>query len=226
LGLTSESVAEQNPCVGVLGGSFDPIHTGHIALARAACDRLGLAELLLIPAAQPWQKGTLTDGQHRARMIERAVAGDARMRVDHCELKRGGSSYTIDTLRELRARFGPATALVLVIGADQMERFDTWHDWRSILQYAHLGVARRNDAVLVLNCALQVFYNEHWVRTDEFQAQPAGCVVEVDMVPHDASATEVRALLAAPPSPARDARLAQIVPAPVLDYIGAHHLYN
>jgi nicotinate-nucleotide adenylyltransferase len=107
-----------------------------------------------------------------------------------------------------------------------MERFDTWREWRSILQYAHLGVARRNDAVLVLEYPLQEFYNEHWVPVDEFRGRPAGSVVEVDMVPHDVSATEVRALLAAPASPERDQRLARIVPAPVLDYIRAQHLYT
>jgi len=214
------------PLVGLLGGSFDPVHAGHLALARAACDGLELSELLLIPAAQPWQKGALTDGAHRARMVELAIGGDPRLRLERCELQRGGPSFTIDTLRELRTRFGAGARLVLVIGADQMERFDTWRDWQSILQFAHLGVARRNDAVLVLSCPLQEFYNRHWARMEEMRTRSAGCVVEIEMVPHAVSATEVRALLGAPPSPARDARLAQVVPAPVLDYIRAHHLYT
>ena len=215
-----------NIALGLLGGSFDPIHAGHLALARAARDGLQLAELLLIPAAQPWQKDELTPAEHRARMVELAIAGEPRMRLERCELDRGGSSYTIDTLRELRARFGPQTPLVLVIGADQMERFDTWHDWQSILQFAHLGVARRNDAVLVLSYELQDFYNRHWSRREDFSSAAAGCVVEIDMVPHDVSATEARALLGAPRSAAGDARLAQVVPATVLDYIRAHSLYT
>jgi nicotinate-nucleotide adenylyltransferase len=211
--------------IGVLGGSFDPIHTGHVALARAACDGLGLAQLLFIPAAQPWQKGELTPGEQRAHMVELAIAGDLRMSVDRCELARGGPSYTIDTLRELRTRYGSAVPLVLVIGADQMERFDTWHEWQSILGLVHLGVARRNDAVLVLSYLLQEFYNEHWARVEEMRAEPNGRIVEVEMPPHDVSATEVRTLLAAPAGVERDARLAQVVPAPVLDYIRAHRLY-
>jgi nicotinate-nucleotide adenylyltransferase len=214
------------PLIGLLGGSFDPIHAGHLALAKAACDGLDLSELLLIPAGQPWQKGALTDGMHRARMVELAIGGHPRLRLERCELERDGPSFTIDTLRELRARFGADAPLVLIIGADQMERFDTWRDWQSILQFAHLGVARRNDAVLVLSCPLQEFYNQHWARVSEVRTRAAGCVVEVEMVPHDVSATEVRALLGAPPSPARDARLAQVVPAPVLDYIRTHHLYT
>jgi len=212
--------------IGILGGTFDPIHNGHLALAQAACDRLRLSQLLFIPAGDPWQKGPITDGTHRARMVELAIAHDARMRVDRCELERDGPSYTIDTLRELRARVGAQTPLVLVIGADQMERFDTWRDWQSILHFAHLGVARRNDAVLVLSYPLQEFYNEHWTPPETIHAEACGHVVEVDMVPHDVSATEARTLLGAPPTPARAERLARIIPAPVLDYIRAHRLYT
>jgi nicotinate-nucleotide adenylyltransferase len=212
--------------IGILGGTFDPIHNGHLALARAACDRLGLVQLLFIPAAHPWQKGDITDGEHRARMVGLAIADDPRMHVDRCELERGGPSYTIDTLRALRARLGAQAPLVLVIGADQMERFDTWHEWESVLDLAHIGVARRNDAVLVLSYALQEFYNEHWSPAAVIQAEANGRIVEIDMVPHDVSATEVRSLLAAAPGPERDTRLARIVPAAVLDYIRAHRLYT
>jgi len=217
---------ETTRLIGLLGGTFDPIHAGHLALARAARDGLGLSQLLFIPAAQPWQKGVITAAELRARLVELALADEPRMAVDRCELERGGPSYTIDTLRALRLRFGAQAPLVLVIGADQMERFDTWHEWQSILRFAHLGVARRNDAVLVLSHPLQEFYNEHWARAGTIRQQACGCVVEVEMAPHDASATEVRTLLAASPAPERDARLAQIVPAAVLDYIRAHSLYT
>ncbi len=211
--------------VGILGGSFDPIHTAHLALARAARDALQLDELLLVPAARPWQKHPITDPVHRARMVELAIAGEARLRLERCELDRSGASYTIDTLRELRARYGAGTPLVLVIGADQMERLDTWHQWESLLDFAHLGVARRNDAVLVLSNRLQTYFNEHWSPPDAWRHAPHGHVIEVTMPPSDVSATEVRTLLASPATPERDLRLAQIVPAAVLDYIRAQHLY-
>lgn len=212
--------------IGIFGGSFDPIHCGHLALARAARDDLGLAQLLLVPAARPWQKQTVQGGEHRMRMVERAIEGETGLALERCELDRSGPSYTIDTLRELRARYGGATPLVLVIGADQMARLDTWHEWDALLRYAHLGVARRNDAVLVLSCALQAYYNDHWAARDEWRGTPAGHVIEVAMPPSDASATEIRTLLAAPPAPQRDQRLAAIVPAAVLDYIRAHSLYT
>lgn len=212
--------------IGILGGSFDPVHVGHLALARAARDGLQLAELRFVPAGQPWQKGALTPAEHRVRMIELALDAEPRMGIDHCEIERGGPTYTIDTLRALRERLGAAVPLVLVIGADQMARLDTWRDWSSIPALAHIAVARRNDAVLVLSDALQTFYNERWAPAAQAAGAPAGLVVEIDMPPSDASATEIRALLAQPPTAHAEARLASLVPAPVLDYIRAHHLYR
>jgi nicotinate-nucleotide adenylyltransferase len=212
--------------IGLLGGSFDPIHVGHLALARAALERLGLAELRFIPAGHPWQKGEITGAAHRAKMVALAIAGEPRFVLDMHEIGRPGPTYTIDTLRALRATLGEATRLVLVLGADQLERIDTWRDWRHLLDFAHIAVARRNDAVLTLSWPLQEFYNEHWARPAQLRDRPAGCVVDLEMAPVDASATQIRALLRAPASPERDARLAQIVPAAVLDYIRAHDLYR
>lgn len=212
--------------IGLLGGSFDPIHVGHLALARAALDRLRLDEVRFIPAGRPWQKGDITEAAHRAKMVALAIADEPRFVLDMHEIERPGPTYTIDTLRGLRAALGPATPLVLVLGADQMQRLDTWRDWRHLLDYAHLAVARRNDAVLTLSWPLQEFYNEHWTRPAQLRERPAGFIVDLEMAPVDASATEIRALLRAPASPARDARLAQIVPAAVLDYIRAHDLYR
>lgn len=209
--------------IGLLGGSFDPVHVGHLLLARAARDALALAEVRFIPAARPWQKGELTPAEHRVKMLELALAGEPRCRIDPTELQRGGVSYTIDTLRELRAQLAD-TPLVLVIGADQMQRLDTWREWREIPRLAHIAVARRNDAVLTLSWRLQEFYNERWA--PRLPDAPAGSIVDLPMQPSDASATEIRALLKQPPSAERDARLAALLPPAVLDYIRAHHLYG
>lgn len=211
--------------IGLLGGSFDPIHLGHLQLARDALRQLRLAEVRFVPAGQPWQKHVATAAAHRARMVELAIRGEDRFMLDMHEIERAGPTYTIDTLRTLRATLGAAARLVLILGGDQMQRLDTWHEWQHLLDYAHLAVARRNDAVLTLSWPLQEFYNSHWAPPDAIVARPAGSVVEVDMTPVDASASEIRALLAEPRSPARDARLAAIVPAAVLDYIHEHALY-
>jgi nicotinate-nucleotide adenylyltransferase len=212
--------------IGLLGGSFDPIHVGHLQLARDALAQLGLSEVRFVPAGQPWQKGRITDAAHRAAMVLAAIRGESRFALDMREVERPGPTYTIDTLRELRATRGDDAPLVLIMGADQFERLDTWRDWTRLLDYAHIAVARRADAVLTPGYLLQEFFNAHWARPHAVRQSAHGHVVEIDMTPVDASATDIRAMLAQPPSPARDARLAEVVPAGVLDYIRAHHLYG
>ena len=212
--------------IGLLGGSFDPVHVGHLQLARDARDRLGLAEVRLIPAAQPWQKGPITDPAHRARMIALAIADEPGLVLDMHEIERGGPSYTIDTLRALRASLGPAQPLVLIIGADQMARLDTWRDWQSLTDLAHLAVAHRNDAPPVLNPTLAAYRARHPAERALLQARPHGAIVELPMTPVDASATEIRALLSEPPSAAGRQRLAALLPAPVLLYIRRERLYS
>jgi nicotinate-nucleotide adenylyltransferase len=214
------------PPIGLLGGSFDPIHHGHLQLARDALAQLALAEVRFLPAGQPWQKGAITDAAQRAAMVLAAIRGEPRFVLDLREVERPGPTYTIDTLRELRELLGADVPLVLIMGSDQFERLDTWRDWTHLVDHAHLAVARRADAVLTPNYTLQEFFNAHWAPPAAVRQSAGGHVVEIHMTPVDASATEVRALLAQPPSPARDARLAQIVPAPVLDYIRQHRLYR
>jgi nicotinate-nucleotide adenylyltransferase len=212
--------------IGLLGGSFDPIHVGHLQLARDARDRLGLQELRLIPAAQPWQKAPITDAAHRARMVALAIEGEPGLVLDMQEIARGGPTYTIDTLRALRTAVGQAQPLVLVIGADQMSRLDTWRDWTALADLAHIAVAQRNGQPPALNPALAAWYAAHHAPVDAVHRAPAGAVVDLPMRPVDASATEVRALLAAPPSQARDLRLSRLVPAAVLLYIRREDLYR
>jgi nicotinate-nucleotide adenylyltransferase len=216
--------------IGLLGGSFDPIHRGHLQLARDALMHLQLAEVRFIPAAQPWQKGAVSDAAVRAHLVGLALAAEApdvraRFVLDMHEIERGGPSYTIDTLRALRAALGADVPLVLIIGSDQMQRFDTWREWQQIPDFAHIAVARRNDAILTMSWELQDFYNSRWRPPGQLRTQPAGLLFEVPMTPVDASATAIRALLKAPRTAAGDARLASVVPAPVLDYIRARKVY-
>ncbi len=212
--------------IGLLGGSFDPIHLGHLQLARDALAQLRLAELRFVPAGRPWQKDVATAPDERAHMVGLAIRDEPRFALDRHEIERAGATYTIDTLRALRAELGNQVPLVLIMGGDQMQRLDTWREWQHLLGLAHIAVARRNDAVLTLSWPLQDYYNSHWAAVDAVHRRPAGAIVEIEMTPVDASATEIRALLAQPSSPPRDARLAAIVPAAVLDYIRANSLYQ
>jgi nicotinate-nucleotide adenylyltransferase len=212
------------PAIGLLGGSFDPIHAGHLQLARDALAHLPLDELRFVPAAQPWQKERVTDAAHRAHMVELAIAREPRCVLDMHEIERGGTTYTVDTLRALRAGPWPDASLVLIMGSDQFERFDTWREWPTICDLAHLAVARRAGVAARLSPTLAALWNQRRCGPAELAHRPAGGIVEFPMTPVDASATEVRALLRAGGADG-ERRLRQLVPAPVLDYIRAHHLY-
>ena len=227
--------------IGFLGGSFDPVHHGHLRLAQTALDQLGLEHVRFIPAAQSWQKGAPgASGAQRADMLYLAVATAAypRFCVDERELSRGGVSYTIDTARELRAEFGSDTALYLLLGADQFLNLPTWRDWLCLLDLVNLVVAGRPGyelnpqhwpAEIVGACASRVVSALKSAPTKAF-----GAVHLVEMEPADISATRLRAWLAqyraagqahtaATPANAAEARM---LPAAVLDYIERHHLYS
>lgn len=211
--------------LGLLGGSFDPIHNGHLQLARDALSQLPLGEIRLIPAAHPWQKGAITvSAEHRARMVQLAIGSTPRLALDMHEIERGGVTYTIDTLRSLRAKW-PDRPLVLIMGSDQLARFDTWRDWQQIADMSHIAVATRAGAIVGANAGLRAFMANRRNDRASIAECPGGSIVEFDMTPIEISATEVRRLLRAPRS-AQDERLAAMIPTAVLDYIHAHHLYR
>jgi nicotinate-nucleotide adenylyltransferase len=234
--------------VGVLGGSFDPFHIGHLQLARDARDRLALAEVRLMPAGQPWQKGRLTEAAARAEMVARAIVGEPRLVLDRREIARAGPSYTIDTLRELRAECGPQPPLVLIIGSDQFARLDTWRDWQRLLDFAHIAIAQRaeeeaapataaGEATLPATASapaatVLAWRHAHRGEVADIARLPAGRVIDLPMTPVAASATEIRALLTQPAGgnratdTARERRLAALLPAPVLLYIRQSGLYR
>jgi nicotinate-nucleotide adenylyltransferase len=129
--------------VGLLGGTFDPVHKAHLALAHAALDNLALDAVHWVPAGQPWQKdNSVTAAAHREAMLRLAIGGEPRFVLDRIELERAGPSYTIDTVRALRAR-EPGTQWVLLIGQDQHARLHTWAHWRELLGLVQLAVAGR-----------------------------------------------------------------------------------
>jgi nicotinate-nucleotide adenylyltransferase len=217
--------------IGLLGGSFDPIHAGHLRLAASALAQLQLAQVRFVPAGQAWQKGTLTDASHRAWMVRRSIASEPRFALDTCELDRPGPSYTVDTLEQLRAELGGRVPLVLLIGADQFERLDTWRRWERLIDLASIAVARRQGHAAQLSAAMAAFRAQRLQAPAQATRQPAGALVELAMAPFDCSSTGLRALLkqaAHPPPEAAAAAAAQAAPllAPgVLDYIRQQRLY-
>ena len=125
------------------GGTFDPVHNGHLAVARNARDALD-ADVALIPAHDPPHKGpTRADAVQRAEMLELAIADEAGLSVDRRELLREGPSYTFDTLGELRRERGDAAPIAWLIGADSLLQLHTWHRWRELFDRAHIVAVKR-----------------------------------------------------------------------------------
>ena len=131
--------------IGVFGGTFDPIHLGHLAIAEEARDRLDLEEVCFVPAGAPWMKAgqPLSSAQDRLAMVRLAVEDNPFFRVSTIELERPGPSYTVDTLRELREEYGPEAQFFFILGSDSFVRFREWKDPEGVLRLATLVVLER-----------------------------------------------------------------------------------
>jgi nicotinate-nucleotide adenylyltransferase len=216
--------------IGLLGGSFDPVHAAHLAMADAFARALSLDEVRFLPASRPWQKDALAaSAQDREAMLAAALAVHrapyGRYTVDRRELARGGRTYTIDTLIELRETLGPVVPLVFLIGADQLLHLDTWRDWTHLWEHAHLAAVTRPgfDLADIPDDVRRAWF----ARAGDaaaLHAAPAGRSFVVEDLALDVSATDIRALLAAGRD--RDPAVVRLVPPPVLDYIRTNHLYR
>ena len=186
------------------GGTFDPIHEGHLAIARAAGTALD-APVYLLPAADPPHRAPPgASAAQRATMLDLAVACERGLRVDRRELNRHGPSYTIDTLREVRAEIGPDEPLVWIVGIDSLVTLDSWHDWRGILGLAHvLGAERPGtqvDADWLRSRApvVEAELARRWCAPALLADAPAGRYSPLPIRPlRGESATEVRRRIAA-----------------------------
>lgn len=208
--------------IGLLGGSFDPVHAGHLQLARDAQESLGLAALVFFPAGQPWQKGPLTRAADRVRMLELALEAQPLWRIDTREIERHGPSYTVETLRQIRAEAGPGQSLVWLLGFDQLRRLPTWHRWEELSDLAHLAFAKRPGAGIDLDPVMRRYTAQHGGTVAELHQRAAGICLEFPMHTVDCSATAIRQALAA----GDEEHVAHFLPAAVLDYIRAHQLYS
>lgn len=131
--------------IGLLGGTFDPVHNAHLRLARVLQERLNLDAVRWLPAGSPWQKSSVgASPAQRLAMLRIALAAEGLAPdIDERELHREGPTYTVDSLREMRAEIGAQALLVLLVGADQLLGLQTWHEWRRLFDYASLAVVGR-----------------------------------------------------------------------------------
>ncbi len=207
--------------VAVLGGTFNPIHNGHLRSALELVEHLGLAHLHLMPCATPPHRATpQCPAAQRADMVELAIGGEPRLRCDRRELQRSGTSWTIDSLEELRAEYGPQRSLSLVMGCDAVQGLDRWHRWQDLLEFAHIVVIARPGWHLPAQGEVATWLAAHGVaEPSALQQRPAGGVLVLQLRPLAISSTEIRALCASGRSPR------YLLPEPVLDYIERHQLY-
>ena len=210
-----------SPLVGVFGGTFNPVHYGHLRSALELVERLQLEQLRLMPSASPPHRDAPEcSAERRAAMVELAVSGEPRLVCDAREMQRPGKSYTIDSLIELRGELGAQQGLCMVLGCDAVQDIATWHRWQELLDWAHIVIIARPGWQLPRAGKLAQWLKAHQLESPELLRQrPCGGIVIEELRPLAISSTEIRDLLAS----GRSARY--LMPQSVLDYIQTHTLY-
>jgi nicotinate-nucleotide adenylyltransferase len=208
--------------IGFLGGTFDPIHNGHLHAAATAAAALDLERVELVLAAQPKHRAQPhASVEQRWAMLELAVAGNDLLRADDREIRRGSASYTVETLEEVREENGALMPIVWLLGWDAYRNLTTWHRWRDLLSFAHLAVMRRPGSENGLDETMWEFTAEHRVDiATVLHRQSAGWVFFLDAPMLSISSTDVRARLEAGED------VDQLLPSAVWTYIKEHQPYR
>lgn len=207
--------------IGILGGTFDPVHHGHLRLALECLEQAALSQVRLIPLhTPPHRRGARASGKQRLRMLELATHGSDKLVIDDCELARGGTSYTIDTLKLQRERLG-GTPVCLIMGMDAFQTIHSWREWQSILDYAHILVADRpGEATHVEHGDVASIYRQAATRDrQDLQRAPAGKIFRIGMPLLEISATRIRTII----GEGRDPHF--LLPSAVIQFILKEKLY-
>ncbi|HUV52620.1 MAG TPA: nicotinate-nucleotide adenylyltransferase [Dehalococcoidia bacterium] len=199
--------------IGVLGGTFDPIHTGHLIVAEDVREKLGLSEVLFVPAGKPWLKlkeeKTITDGEHRLAMVRLAIKGNPFFKVSTMELDRPGPSYSIDTILELKNKLGPAVEIYFIAGPDALAELPQWKEPARLLEICQVvGIGRPGYAKADLSVL------------DVSVPGAAKRIMLLDVPQIDISSKEIRRRVAQGQS------IRYLVPEAVQKYIEKHKLYR
>jgi nicotinate-nucleotide adenylyltransferase len=217
----------QTAPLAVLGGTFDPVHFGHLRLAADVRDALALPEVRLIPAGDPpHRRPPHAPARDRVAMLALAVRDSPGLVVDTREIDRGGKSYTVDTLAGLRREM-PQRPIGLIVGADAFRGLPTWHRWRDLFDLAHLIVVPRPGIAIDVALPAALAREWHVRKRDDPNAlrfAPAGTIYVQPVSPHAISSSQVRAALAS--GGTRSVEIAGLLPAAVLAYIESHGLYS
>jgi nicotinate-nucleotide adenylyltransferase len=218
-----------SPLIGIFGGTFDPVHVGHLQIAEQIRDAAGLNAVYFIPAGEPrLRSAPVASARDRSAMVSAAIKSNPGFLLDECEITRRDTSYTIDTLRELKQRLGEHTTLCFIIGADAFQKLAGWRDWEELFRLCHFIIADRpghhlatpgnrmlSDKILEAACA------ERWVlAADDLRKAPDGLIFVAPATLTDISSTTIRARIDAGKS------IRYLVPDTTLDYINNHQLYT
>ncbi|SFL88951.1 nicotinate-nucleotide adenylyltransferase [Nitrosomonas communis] len=214
--------------IGIYGGTFDPVHFGHLRVAEELIEILQLDEIRFLPAGYPRLRNEpIASQHHRKTMLYEAIRDNKKFFLDDRELRRSGESYSVESLRELRDEFkGKKAAFCFIIGVDAFLKLPNWHLWRELFELSHLVIVNRPGHISFVNHAclppkLQDACLDRW--TDDVNALKrvsSGFVFTAVTTLLDISSTTIRAYIAAEKS----ARY--LLPDNVLNYIGTHHVYT
>jgi len=207
--------------IGIFGGTFDPVHYGHLRAAVEAREKLGLPDMRLLPAGTPpHRSGTFASAEHRLAMLKLALSDNDGLQVDDREVRREGSSYMVDTLAEFRREY-PHSPLLLMIGQDAANALDRWHDWQALFGLAHLVIMRRPESVSIYSSELEEqVHSRHTGQVEDLMTSIAGLVLPLEVTQLAISSTDIRRRISQQKSPRF------LLPEAVIAYIRQHRLYT
>jgi nicotinate-nucleotide adenylyltransferase len=213
-------VTQSTQAIGIFGGTFDPVHYGHLRAALEAMERLHLQDFRLLPAGTPPHRAnTFASADHRLAMLKLALSRYPELQVDDREVRREGSSYMVDTLSEIRRTAGEAPILMM-IGQDAANVLDQWYDWHKLFDLAHLVIMRRPESKHIYSGALFGQVQPRLVNDpDQLLESPAGLILPLEVTQLAISSTEIRRQIHAGLSPRF------LLPDSVIEYILEHGLY-
>ena len=215
------------PAIGLLGGTFDPIHYGHLRLAEEMAEVLGLAHVRLMPSGlPPHRRSPVASAEMRGTMIKLAIAGNTSFELDHRELKKTTPCYMVESLLELREELGADTPISLFLGADAFAGLATWHQWERLFELAHLAVAHRPGYAdeswqQALPRALRAVLAQRVTDQPEtLRLSPSGRIFIHPVTQLDISASRLRDMLS------QGSSTRYLTPDAVINYIKQHQLYR
>lgn len=207
--------------IGILGGTFDPVHHGHLRLALEVQQQVGLEQVYLVPLySPPHRSNAAATPEQRLQMLDLATEGVTGLQVNDIEIKRQGTSYSIDTVRDMRESFS-RQSISLIMGMDAFSQLDTWRDWQKLTDYVHIiAVDRPGSRLEITSTAVADLYDRCAGQAADIHDSPAGRILLLQAPMLDISSSRVRKLVAG------KLDIQYLVPANVITYIHAQALYQ